>query len=128
MTELQSPKRVLIGGLGVWVGLVVISLILLPAEGKHEALYESIKLSTLVGVTLGLIIWYLRGARNGTAVEGLVVGLVWAAIVIALDLLLFALGAFNIGLGVYFTDVASSYLAIPITTTLTMGYLQPRTA
>lgn len=128
MTELQSPKRVLIGGLGVWVGLVAISLILLPAEGKHEALYESIKLSALVGVTLALIIWYLRDVRNGTIVEGLVVGLVWAAMVIALDLVLFALGAFNIGLGVYFTDVASSYLAIPITTTLTMGYLQPRAA
>lgn len=128
MTELQSPKRVLIGGLGVWVGLVAISLILLPAEGKHEALYESIKLSTLVGVTLALIIWYLRDVRNGTMVEGLVVGLIWAAMVIALDLVLFALGAFNIGLGVYFTDVASSYLAIPITTTLTMGYLQPRAA
>lgn len=128
MTELQSPKRVLIGGLGVWVGLVAISLILLPAEGKHEALYESIKLSTLVGVTLALIIWYLREVRNGTIVEGLVIGLIWAAMVIALDLVLFALGAFNIGLGVYFTDVASSYLAIPITTTLTMGYLQPRAA
>lgn len=127
MFELQSPKRALLGGLGVWVGLVAISLILLPAEGKHEALYESIKLSTLVGVTIGLIIWYLRAVRVGSFVEGLVVGLVWAAVTIVLDLVLYSVGAFNISLTEYFTDVASSYLAIPIATTLVVGFLQPRT-
>lgn len=128
MIEVQSPKRALLAGLGVWVGLVAISLILLPAEGKHEALYESIKLSTLVGVTIGLAIWYLRGVRTASFVEGLLVGLGWAAVVIALDLLLYFAGAFNIGLGEYFTDVASSYLAIPIVTVLIFGYLRPRTA
>jgi hypothetical protein len=123
MTELQSPKRALLGGLGVWVGLVAISLVLLPAEGKHEALYESIKLSTLVGVTLGLTIWYLRGVRTSSFTEGLLVGLGWAAIVIVLDLLLFATGAFNMPLVDYFVDVATSYLAIPVATTLVLGFL-----
>lgn len=127
MFEVQSPKRALLGGLGVWVGLVAISLILLPAEGKHEALYESIKLSTLVGVTIGLTIWYLRAVRAGSFVEGLVVGLAWAAITIIADLALYFAGAFNISLTEYFTDVASSYLAIPIATTLVVGFLQPRT-
>ncbi|HET8641324.1 MAG TPA: hypothetical protein VFM37_05275 [Pseudonocardiaceae bacterium] len=127
MFEVQSPKRALLGGLGVWVGLVAISLILLPAEGKHEALYESIKLSTLVGVTIALTIWYLRAVRAGSFVEGLVVGLVWAAITIIADLALYFAGAFNISLTEYFTDVASSYLAIPIATTLVVGFLQPRT-
>jgi|SRR5215207_9160346 len=127
MFEVRSPKRALLGGLGVWVGLVAISLILLPAEGKHEALYESIKLSTLVGVTIGLTIWYLRAVRGGSFVEGLVVGLLWAAVTIILDLALYFAGAFNIGLSEYFTDVASSYLAIPIATTLVIGFLQPRT-
>jgi hypothetical protein len=128
MTELQSPKRALLGGLGVWAGLVAISLILLPAEGKHEALYESIKLSTLVGLTLGLTIWYLREVRGGSFAEGLLVGVGWAVVVIVLDLALYFAGAFNIGIGEYFTDVASSYLAIPIVTTLAMGCLQPRAA
>jgi hypothetical protein len=124
MTELQSPKRALLYGLGVWMGLVVISLILLPAEGKHEALYESIKLSTLVGVTLALTIWYLRNVSDSSFVEGLLVGAIWVLTVIALDLALFLAGAFNIGLDEYFTDVASSYLAIPIITTLAMGFLR----
>jgi hypothetical protein len=126
MTELQSPKRALLYGLGVWVGLVVISLVLLPAEGKHEALYESIKLSTLAGVTLALTIWYLREVNGSSFGEGLLVGAIWAAIVIALDLALYFAGAFNIGLGEYFTDVASSYLAIPVITTLAMGFLRHR--
>lgn len=124
MTELQSPKRALLYGLGVWVGLVIVSLVLLPAEGKHEALYESIKLSTLVGITLALTIWYLREVAASSPGEGLLIGVIWAAIVTALDLALYFVGAFNIGLGEYFTDVASSYLAIPIITTLAMAFLQ----
>lgn len=121
---MQSPRNALLYGLGVWLGLVVISLILLPAEGKNEALYESIKLSTLVGVTLALTVRYLGQISGGSFREGAVVGIAWAAIAIVLDLVLFALGAFNIGLGVYFSDVASSYLVIPIVTTLTLGFLR----
>lgn len=121
---MRSPKHAVLYGIGVWVGLVLISLILLPAEGKHEALYESIKLSALAGVTLGFTIRYLSRPGGGSLGEGVLIGLVWAAVTIALDLVLFALGAFNIGLGTYFTDVASSYLAMPVITTLAMGYLR----
>jgi hypothetical protein len=121
---MQSPRRALLYGPGVWLGLVVISLILLPAEGKNEALYESIKLTALVGVTLTLTIRYLSKVRGSSLGEGALVGVVWAAIVVALDLVLYAFGAFNIGLDVYFSDVASSYLAIPVITTLAMGYLR----
>ncbi len=120
---MQSPKHALLYGLGVWVGLVAISLVLLPAEGKNEALYESIKLSALVGVTLGLTILYLTRNPLGTVTEGLLLGFGWAAIAVALDLVLYATGAFNMGLGDYFVDVASSYLAMPVVTTLALGFL-----
>jgi len=120
---MQSPKHAVLYGLGVWVGLIAISLVLLPAEGKNEALYESIKLSSLVAVSLGFTILYLTRNPATSVVEGLLVGLGWAVIAIALDLVLYAAGAFNIGLGAYFSDVASSYLAMPVVTTLAMGFL-----
>ncbi|MFC7761950.1 hypothetical protein ACFQY4_30785 [Catellatospora bangladeshensis] len=122
---MRSP-RVLGYGLGVWLGMVAISLILLPAEGKHEALYESIKLTTMVGLVLGFAIRYLYRRPTATGPEGVLVGLLWAAVTVAGDLGLYLGGAFNIGLDVYFTDVASSYSVMPVITGLAFGLLAPR--
>ncbi|GAA1417453.1 hypothetical protein GCM10009662_69510 [Catellatospora coxensis] len=113
-------------GLAVWLGMVGISLILLPAEGKHEALYESVKLTTMVALVLGLAIRYLRRRPMATGSEGVLVGLVWAAVTTAGDLGLYLGGAFNIGLDVYFTDVASSYSVMPVITGLAIGLLAPK--
>lgn len=125
---MRSPKHAFLYGLGVWVGLVVVSLALLPFEGENDALYESIKSTVLAAIALGFAIAYLRRVASSSVGEGVLVGVAWAAIAIALDLALFTAGAFNIGLLAYFTDVASSYLVIPVITALAMGYLQPRGA
>lgn len=122
----MRSSRVLGYGLGVWLGMVGISLILLPAEGKHEALYESVKLTTMVALVLGFAIRYLRKRPVAAAPEGVLVGLAWAAVTTAGDLGLYLGGAFNIGLDVYFTDVASSYAVMPVITGLAIGLLAPK--
>lgn len=113
-------------GLGLWVGLIVLSLVLLPLEGS--TIHESLKLAGLVGLALAGTILYLRRRAEGgvTWAEGAVVGVLWAVVLIALDLALFATGAFNMGLVAYFADVASSYLAVPVVTVLAMGFLRTR--
>ncbi|MEU7820442.1 hypothetical protein [Catellatospora sp. NPDC049133] len=122
----MRSSRVLGYGLAVWLGMVGISLILLPAEGKHEALYESIKLTTMVALVLGFAIRYLRKRPTAAGPEGVLVGLVWAAVTTAGDLGLYLGGAFNIGLDVYFSDVASSYAVMPVITGLAVGLLAPK--
>lgn len=124
----MRSSRVLGYGLGVWLGMVGISLILLPAEGKHEALYESVKLTTMVALVLGFAIRYLRRRPEAGGPEGVLVGLLWAAVTTAGDLGLYLGGAFNIGLDVYFTDVASSYSVMPVITGLALGFLTPKHA
>lgn len=123
---MQSPRRAVLFGLGVWAALVVVSLILLPFEGQDNALYESVKAAALAVITLGFAILYLRRVGESSLAEGGAIGLLWAAIVIALDLALYAAGAFTIGLGEYFADVASSYIVIPLIGTLVLGYLRRR--
>jgi len=125
---MRSPRRVLLYGLGVWIGLVVVSLVLLPFEDANNALYESVKSSALVAIALGFTIRYMRKATETSLGEGVLVGLVWAVMAVALDLVLYLLGAFTIGIAEYFSDVASSYLIIPIVTVLAMTYLAPDTA
>jgi hypothetical protein len=113
-------------GLMVWLGLVAISLILLPSEESNRPLHESIKLTALVGVLIGASILYLGRFSNAGWVEAALVGVLWAAVCIGLDLVLYAVGAFNIGLGKYFNDVASSYMVMPVVTTLVIGVLRRR--
>ncbi|HEY0640608.1 MAG TPA: hypothetical protein VGD67_23510 [Pseudonocardiaceae bacterium] len=126
MLALRSPRHMLLLGLGLWVGLIVLSLVLLPLEGS--TIHESLKLAGLVGLALAGTILYLRRRAEGgvTWAEGAVVGVLWAVVLIALDLALFATGAFNMGLVAYFADVASSYLAVPVVTVLAMGFLRTR--
>jgi len=63
LTAMRSPRRVLLYGLGVWIGLVVVSLVLLPFEDANNALYESVKSSALVAIALGFTIRYMRRVR-----------------------------------------------------------------
>ncbi|MGH3995793.1 MAG: hypothetical protein ACRDSN_25395, partial [Pseudonocardiaceae bacterium] len=115
----------LLYGLRTWVSVILVSLVLFPLE-RYEALHESLKLTALAAIALAFTILYLRKVGAGSAVEGILVGLLWAAVVIALDLVLFAFGAFNMGIGDYLLDVATSYLVFPVVTTLVMSYLRPR--
>ena len=94
------------------------------AAGRRQRLHESLKSLGLVAATIAFTILYLRKVTAGSFGDGLGVGIVWTVVVVALDLVLYLLGAFNIGLGEYFTDVASAYLVIPVVTVLIMGYLR----
>lgn len=123
---MKAPARALLYGLGVWGSLVGISLVLLPVEGRSQALYESVKLTGLVGAGLGFSIRYLLRHPALPVRAGALVGLVWAVLCVGLDLCLYAAGAFTIGLGAYFADVASSYLVLPVVSALTIGLLARR--
>ena len=122
---MQSPNRAFLYGLCTWVAIILVSLVLLPLE-RYEALHESLKLTALAATALAFAILYLRKVSASSAVEGALVGIAWAVIVIALDLVLFAFGVLGMGIADYFVDVATSYLVFPVVTTLVMAYLRPR--
>jgi hypothetical protein len=119
-------KRAFAYGVVVWVGLVLVSLVLLPLESAKAPLYESLKLTALVALGLALTVSYLRHRTVRGVLPGAFIGLVWALTCIVGDLCLYLAGAFPFGLDVYFVDVASSYAVLPLIAGLAMGYLQPK--
>lgn len=123
---MQSLKRVILYGIGLWLLLVAVSLILFSLEERDDALFESVKFIVLAGSTVWLTVLYLRKVIKSSLGEGLAVGVTWLAIGVLLDMVLFSLGLFNIGLGDYFKDVASSYLIMPIVTTLILHFLRAK--
>lgn len=62
------------------------------------------------------------GKRTVSFAEALPAGISWAVITISLDLLTISARCVQHRACRLFTDVASAYLVIPVTTTLAMGY------
>ncbi len=125
--SMQRPRRALLYGLAIWLvwtTLVITAFQMLPADIATSALFVSMKVVTLAALVLALAVHYLRKVTASSLREGLLIGLSWTATIIALDLSHYLMAPFDIGN--YFITVAPSYIVVPITTTLVMGYLKRR--
>jgi hypothetical protein len=128
---MHSPIRALLYGIAiwfVWVSIIAASAQILPAEISGSPLFVSMQMVALAGLVLGSTILYLRKVGDGTFKEGLLVGLSWVVIMIALDLAHSVVMPEMVppSIGAYFATVAPSYVVVLIITTLTMGYLERR--
>jgi hypothetical protein len=128
--SMQSPIRALLYGIAiwfVWVSLLVFSAEVLPTGISGSPLFVSMQMAALAALVLGFTILYLRKVGEGSIVEGLLVGLSWAVVMIAIDLAHSVVMPDMVpDIGTYFTTVVPSYVVVPIITTLTMGYLERR--
>ncbi len=127
---MQTPIRILLYGIAiwfVWVSLVVLSAQILPAEISSAPLFVSMQMVALAALVLGFTVLYLRKVGQSSFGEGIVVGLVWVGVMIAVD---FAhsvvMPAMVPDFGAYIAAVVPSYGVVPIITTLTMGSLERR--
>ncbi len=127
---MQAPIRILLYGIAiwfVWVSLVVASAQILPTGISGSALFVSMQTLALAALVLGSTILYLRKVGEGSAGEGLLVGLAWAVVMVALDFAHSVVMPEMVpDFGAYFAAVAPSYVIMPIITTLTMGSLERR--
>jgi hypothetical protein len=127
---MQSPIRALLYGIAiwfVWVSLIVTSAEILPTGIGGSPLLVSMQTAALAALVLGSTILYLRKVGEGSSVEGLLVGLSWAVIMIAIDLAHSVVMPDMVpDIVAHLATVAPSYVVVPIITTLTMGYLERR--
>lgn len=127
---MQSPIRVLLYGVAiwfVWVSVLVASAELLPAGIGGSVLFVSLSMVALATLVLGSSILYLRKVGEGSLGEGLLVGLGWVAVMVAIDLAHSVVMPDMVpDIGAHFATVVPTYVIVPIITTLTIGYLEPR--
>ena len=128
---MQSPIRVLLYGIAiwfVWVSIIAASAEILPTGIVGSPLFVSMQMVALAALVLGSTILYLRKVGEGSFKEGLLVGLSWVVIMIALDLAHSVVHPDMVSLdtGAYFATVVPTHVVVPIITTLTMGYLERR--
>jgi hypothetical protein len=109
-------RSVVLYGLLVWVVPFVAAMLLYPFRETERPLFEAIMPVVLVGVTVVASARYFATHRGGGPAAGALVGVVWMAISLVLDLLLFVIGPIQMPLLEYVKDIALTYLLIPIIT------------
>ncbi len=117
-------KRVAGYGLALWFVPFAVSFFLFSVREGDRALFES--LITVVGVASAVTgtVLYFRDVEKSDIKVGLLLGLVWGAISIIIDLPIF-LGIFEMSLRNYAVDIALTYLAFPA---ITMGIAAAKSA
>jgi len=117
---MRSPWRAVLYGLAVWAIPFVVALAIRPMRESNRPLFESIMPVTLAAAA-ALLGWsYFRRVHRHYLREGALLGLLWMAMSILIDLPLMLAPPMSWTIGQYAGDVAITYLIIPLIT-LAMG-------
>jgi hypothetical protein len=109
-------------GFLLWLIPFAVSFLIFPLRMSQRPLFESIMPVVIAIWTVFFSILYLSKKKSDFLKEGIFIGLAWLLISIVLDLMIFIEGPLKMPLWDYVTDIAVTYLMIPVITT-GFGYL-----
>lgn len=89
---MRSPKTALFYGFLVWVVPFLIAIMIFPLRANERPLFESIMPVVLTIATVSLSILYFKKIETSFLKEGIMLGVLWLVISIALDLVMFMQG------------------------------------
>jgi EamA domain-containing membrane protein RarD len=121
----RSLKLVLALGIILWLIPFAISFIIFPLKSYDVQLFDSIMTIVTVFFAVFLGLYYFSKVSSGSATEGVVIGIIWLAISIIIDLFMFSWGPMAMSLDKYVMDIGLGYLVYPLVT-MGMGYLQDK--
>lgn len=116
---MKSSKLGIVYGFLVWLIPFVVAVFIFPLKKSGSPLFESIMpvvISLCVVMFLNL---YFKKVEAHFLKEGFVLGLVWFAVSIAIDLSMFMWGPMKMTFADYMMDIGLTYLMIPI---ITVGF------
>lgn len=116
--------KIILYGIIIWLVPFIASFAFVDSGGNYtipETFFKSIMVvaGALTGVVLSVS--YFSGVKKNYFGEGVVIGVIWLAINLSLDLAMVYGGFFKMSPAQYFTDIGLRYLSIPIYT-IGMGY------
>ncbi len=124
--KIEKPWRVVLYGFLLWLIPFIVAMLIFPIHDTNRPLFESIMPVVIAVCMVGLINFYFGRIEKATLWTGLVVGLIWYAVNVGLDLLMFMWGPMKMSFGEYMSDIGVTYIMIPVITTGTAYLLQRR--
>lgn len=121
--EMKSIKRGILFGFLVWVIPFVVAILIFPIRNNDRPLFESIMPVVVVLCVVAFACLYFQKLQGRLLREGIILGVVWLAISLVLDLILFMPDSpMHMSIIDYLKDIGLTYLMIP-TITIGFGYL-----
>ena len=119
---MKSIKLALLYGFLIWLIPFIVSILIFPIKTSTPALFESIMPVVITICVVLFSILYFRKLDASILKEGVLLGVIWFAISIAIDLLMFMWGPMKMTFANYMMDIGLTYLIIPAIT-VGFGYL-----
>jgi len=113
---MKSFKKALLFGFFVWLIPFVVAIIIYPIKDCNPPLFESIMPVVISLVAVFFAIVYFKKVDDHFVMEGVQLGIIWFALCIILDLLLFMWGPMEMTFLAYMADIGLTYLMIPVIT------------
>lgn len=119
---MNSIKAALFYGFLVWVIPFVVAFLILSLRTSDRPFFESIMPVAVTIATVTFSVLYFRKVEADFLKEGIFLGIVFIAVSIAIDLLMFSRGPMAMPFVDYLKDIGFTYLLIPAVT-IGMGYI-----
>jgi hypothetical protein len=114
---MASWKLAILFGLVVWLVPFAVAVAIFPLRDSARPLFESIMPVTVAAV-VALLAWiYYRRVQRAFVREGFVLGILWLATSLVIDLPLMLSPPIQMSLADYLADVGLTYGLMPIITT-----------
>ncbi len=120
---MKSIKKGILFGFLVWVIPFVMAILIFPIRNNDRPLFESIMPMVVVLCVVIFTCLYFQKLQGRLLREGIILGVVWLAISLVLDLILFMPDSpMHLSFIDYLKDIGLTYLMIPAIT-IGFGYL-----
>jgi len=110
----MNHKQAILYGVGIWVFVFVVAMFAFPLRSNERPLFESIMPVALVLATTVMTVKYFKTVKQRFVYIGLCLGLIWLAVNLGIDALMFSWGPMQMSLIDYLKDIGVTYLLIPV--------------
>jgi hypothetical protein len=116
---MAAKGRAVVFGILVWLIPFVTALLISSLRESARPLFESIMPVVVTIATVSFAVPYFRRVNTSHVREGALLGALWYAINVVIDLPLMLTGPIGMSLGEYMADIGLTYLIIPA---ITIGF------
>lgn len=112
----KSWKWAVIDGILLWLIPFLAAFPIFPLKASNPFLFHSLLGLAAITTCMVAILHYFKKTGENSVKEGFILGCIWLAINLAIDLPVFLM-VFNMPLGSYFSEIGLGYLIYPVITT-----------
>ncbi|MFQ6087710.1 MAG: hypothetical protein ACE5K0_02255 [Candidatus Methanofastidiosia archaeon] len=116
---MKSFKKAFFYGFLVWLIPFVAAILIFPIRTSNRALFESIMPVVLTICVVFFSVLYFNKLEDDFLREGILLGILWFAVSIVIDLMMFMEGPMKMSFRDYMMDIGLTYLIIP---TISVGF------